>query len=185
MTFVLPEEPLPEEPADQEDAARSPDTDVAMSDRTLARVHAEFHQGPLPSPEALRTYEDVLPGAAERIFALVERNLDLAERQLHVEERRQDQIHRETMTHVTANHRAEQQGQWMAFILACVILGVSFGLIATGAPVATIVGVAGMISALSGLVGGFVSTSLRNRWRRSDRAWDDASRLPEPPEPDD
>ena len=52
MTFVLPEDPLPEEPADQEGAARSPDTDVAMSDRTLARVHAEFHQGLLPLSEA-------------------------------------------------------------------------------------------------------------------------------------
>lgn len=51
MTLVLPEEPLPEEPADQEGAARSPDTDVAMPDRTLARVHAEFHQGLLPLSE--------------------------------------------------------------------------------------------------------------------------------------
>ena len=72
----------------------------------------------------------------------------------------------------------------MAFILGCVILGLSFGLIATGATAATIVGVAVMISALSGLVVGFVSTSLSNRRRRSDREREDAGRLPKPPEPD-
>ena len=88
------------------------------------------------------------------------------------------------MTHLTANHKSEQQGQWMAFILACVILGLSFGLITTGAPVATIVGVAGMISALSGLVGAFVSVSLSNRRPRSDRGREDSNRLPKPPEPD-
>lgn len=143
-----------------------------------------FIKVPCPHQRLYRTYEDVLPGAAERVFSLAERNLGLTERQLIAEERRQDQIHRETMTHLTANHKSEQQGQWMAFILACVILGLSFGLITTGAPVATIVGVAGMISALSGLVGAFVSVSLSNRRRRSDRGREDSNRLPKPPEPD-
>lgn len=94
MTFVLPDDPPSEELTDHGDATRSSDTDAAMPDRALAHVRAEFHQGSLPSPEALRTYEDVLPGAAERVFSLAERNLGLTERQLIAEECRQDQIHR-------------------------------------------------------------------------------------------
>ena len=41
----------------------------------LAREHAqlEIHQGPLPHPEILRGYEELLPGSADRIFRLVER----------------------------------------------------------------------------------------------------------------
>jgi uncharacterized membrane protein len=34
---------------------------------------ASTFQGPLPSPEALRGFEDVLPGAAERIIAMAEK----------------------------------------------------------------------------------------------------------------
>jgi uncharacterized membrane protein len=35
--------------------------------------HAELHSGPLPSADMLRKYNEVLPGAAERIFNMAER----------------------------------------------------------------------------------------------------------------
>lgn len=35
---------------------------------------ATLHIGPLPHPETLRQYEDILPGGAERIMSLTETN---------------------------------------------------------------------------------------------------------------
>lgn len=43
----------------------------APPDRT-ALVRHEFSSGPLPTPETLRGYEDLLPGAAERIIRMAE-----------------------------------------------------------------------------------------------------------------
>lgn len=34
--------------------------------------HQKLHQGPLPAPEDLQHYDDLLPGAAERIFRMAE-----------------------------------------------------------------------------------------------------------------
>lgn len=51
--FVLPDDPPSEELTDHGDTTRSSDADAAMPDRALAHVRTEFHQGPLPSPEAL------------------------------------------------------------------------------------------------------------------------------------
>lgn len=158
-------------------------TETGPVEPALSRteLRAEFHRGPLPPPEDLRAYEDILPGAAERIVVLAERNLDLKEQQLHVEELTQKQIHSETMTHLVAIHKSERRGQWMAFILCCVILGVSYGLISTGAAVATYAGVAGLVTALSGLAASFVTSALGNKRRRSRLEQKEAGLLPRPP----
>ncbi|WP_236715282.1 DUF2335 domain-containing protein [Leptospira interrogans] len=37
---------------------------------------AEFYQGPLPPPEKLEKYESILPGLADRIVAMAEKQLD-------------------------------------------------------------------------------------------------------------
>lgn len=34
--------------------------------------HQKLHQGPLPAPEDLQRYDDLLPGGAERIFRMAE-----------------------------------------------------------------------------------------------------------------
>jgi uncharacterized membrane protein len=36
--------------------------------RTIQSISAKFHVGPLPSPDTLSEYNDVIPNAAERIF---------------------------------------------------------------------------------------------------------------------
>lgn len=39
-----------------------------------ARVEAQyFHAGPLPDPQSLQRYDDIVPGAAERIIVLAEK----------------------------------------------------------------------------------------------------------------
>ncbi len=65
--------PPPSRPTDE-----SPNSEVVPAPaprETVAREQAqlEIHQGPLPHPEILRGYEQLLPGSADRIFRLVER----------------------------------------------------------------------------------------------------------------
>jgi len=38
------------------------------------RVTAQWETGPLPSPDMLREYEVVMPGAADRLFTMAERS---------------------------------------------------------------------------------------------------------------
>ncbi len=42
---------------------------------SITRVEAHFQQfsGPIPPPDLLRTYEEILPGTADRILAMAER----------------------------------------------------------------------------------------------------------------
>jgi len=51
----------------------------------MRRVEAELkvHRGPLPSPEQLKQYEDVVPGAADRIIKLAEQTS--TERHRHID----------------------------------------------------------------------------------------------------
>lgn len=39
----------------------------------VSELYQEFHQGPLPTPRLLNGYEEVLPGSAERIVQMAER----------------------------------------------------------------------------------------------------------------
>ncbi len=59
--------------------ADAPDESIRPSARSDARaqivkaVHASLYAGPIPPPEVLAQYEDVLPGLADRIMAESER----------------------------------------------------------------------------------------------------------------
>lgn len=48
---------------------------LLVRESTHVEMHTS-HQGPLPAPEDFARYEDVLPGAAERILALVESDVE-------------------------------------------------------------------------------------------------------------
>jgi uncharacterized membrane protein len=66
------------EVSDQSDAQNpigEDDPKVASKFRALIRqeISLTSHSGPLPPPILLKEYEDALPGAAERIFAMAER----------------------------------------------------------------------------------------------------------------
>lgn len=86
--------------------------------------------GAVPPPEVLRAYDAVRPGLAARILSLAERHRDLAELQLAVEGRRRDRVHQATTAHLTAVHKSEQWGRWLAFGLACATLALGAGLLA-------------------------------------------------------
>ncbi|PQQ37221.1 DUF2335 domain-containing protein [Photorhabdus luminescens] len=65
-------------------------------------------QGPLPLPELLKEYENTLPGAAERIFALTEK----------------EQNHRHEIDNkvVSGGISKDKRGQWMGYSLAILFL---------------------------------------------------------------
>ncbi len=85
---------------------------LSIREASLA-MYVRESSGPLPSPDAFREYEDVLPGAADRI-------LGMAEFQLH--------------------HRAASQkmGLWIMFVVAISFLIVSIALAILSAPAAAV-----------------------------------------------
>ena len=103
------------------------------------RGRMQVHRGPLPDPETLRKYDDLLPGSAERIFAMAERE----QRHLHESVRR---------VHVWTLAR-KQIGQVSGFLIAISGLSVGSWLIYKGHDLAgsAIAGIG-----LSNLVGLFV-----------------------------
>jgi len=65
-------------------------------------LRARMHAGPLPSPETLSGYENVLPGAAERIFKMAE---------------------------TQANHRREMENLFMKAMSRDSLLGILFAFV--------------------------------------------------------
>lgn len=101
---------------------------------TLLAVAKRF-SGPLPPPEALEHYERVLPGGAERIIAMAER----------------EQKHRHGV-----EQRTSRVGAWIgpvglvfAFLLAALALGGSIWLISNGHSVSGLVIAISEVIALS------------------------------------
>ena len=46
--------------------------DASKGDRAIIARQTLVHQGPLPHPAVLKQYDDVVPGAAERIISMAE-----------------------------------------------------------------------------------------------------------------
>lgn len=51
---------------------------TAVADRITKVALRQEYSGPIPHPHHLRQYEEVLPGAAERIMAMAEKSLESA-----------------------------------------------------------------------------------------------------------
>ncbi len=81
-------------------------------------IQAQQFSGPLPHPEHLRQYEEILPGAAERILNGFERQ----------------STHRQDLELrvVQANIQAQTRGAWLGFVVALTFLAGSAWLIANG-----------------------------------------------------
>ncbi len=85
---------------------------------TRVTTKAEAYQGPIPSPEMLRRYEEILPGAAERILRMAE---DQAAHRRRIE-----------AVVIPGNAANERRGQFMAFVLAVLFGTLSFILVLEG-----------------------------------------------------
>lgn len=85
----------------EQSPAKREDREVAVS---IKRQFIQHHSGPLPPPEMLEKYERLLPGAAERLFQMAEK----------------EQAHQhKTIAEVTKSvGQSQKRGQVLGFILA-------------------------------------------------------------------
>lgn len=104
----------------------------------LQRVERSF-SGPLPPPEALAQYNDVIPGAAERILAMAEKQ----------------QLHRQKLELevIRSNINAQRLGVLLGFFIALTATGGGIYLIANGQSVG---GLVSILATLVALVGTFI-----------------------------
>lgn len=106
-----------------------------VTQRTISII-SRVHSGPLPAPQTLKEYGDVVQSAPERIIQQFE---------LQANHRRQleDKV-------ITAQLKESGVGQWMGFIICFLFLGVSAALILSGHDVSgTILGTVDIVALVS------------------------------------
>lgn len=106
-----------------------------------AAVQAEYFSGPIPPPNLLARYNEIVPNGAERILAM-------AERQSKHRESLEAQV-------VAGNVSSQSRGSLYAFIIALVAVSGGIFLIHDGKGAS---GLATIICSLTGLVSVFVYT---------------------------
>lgn len=121
-------------------------------DKILVRQSSSF-SGPLPPPEVLRGFEDIVPGAAERIIKMAE----------------EQSFHRRVLEKkvIDSDISRSKWGQILGFVIAVIGLGVSAVVAVFGSAVAG--GVIG-VGTLASLVGVFMyGSSVRSKEREEKR----------------
>ena len=88
--------------------------DDPTAESTLVATYAEVSIGPLPPPHALREYEEIIPGAADRILTMAERQ---SEHRMHIENN---------------DSRRSYLGLAAGFLLSLAIIGAAIYLIVRG-----------------------------------------------------
>ncbi len=81
-------------------------------------VHQEVFIGPLPPPEVIERYERLLPGAADRVLALAER--EQAQRHALETEALRAQIEDQRTV-----HSGRTRGQWLGFAIVIAAFGLA------------------------------------------------------------
>ena len=123
------------------------------SARAIATVHQSISfSGPLPHPDLLERYNEVIPNGADRIMAMAERQ----------------GAHRESLEAqvVAANIKAQARGALYAFIICLVVILGGFGLLWIGKSIS---GFGTILTGLAGLVGVFVFTRREQRKERVEK----------------
>lgn len=92
--------------------------DIVSPDHRQAHITTQSWRGPLPTPDDFRGYDEILPGAAERILALAERQA----------------AHRHNMekAEVAGQYRRSFLGLFAGFVVAVTALGLGGFLINSG-----------------------------------------------------
>lgn len=142
----------------REQSADAPDKPIQPSVRSDARaqiveaLHASLYTGPIPPPEVLAQYENVLPGLADRIMAESERQ----------------RAHRQEaeMTLIRNDARARMAGLIVGMVVALAALALAGVLAALGQSVWAVAIALAEIAALAGV---FVLGHLRRREERTTR----------------
>ena len=126
----------------QNDPSKPP----AKREANSAVATAEFFAGPLPSPDILARYEQIIPGAAERILAIAEADVK------HQREIEFAALH--------AEESSVRRGQWLGFVVALFALTTSIVALYLGSPwVAGIIGGTTVVGLVSAFVIGRIESS--------------------------
>jgi uncharacterized membrane protein len=119
----------------------------------IAQIQSESFSGPLPPPDALARYDQIVPGAAERIIAMAEKQAE----------------HRQKLesTVVKGNTSSQTRGTWFAFIISMTAICGGIWLIHGGK---SATGLATIITDLAALAAVFVYTRKRQNKERERKA---------------
>jgi uncharacterized membrane protein len=112
--------------------------------RAVTTVISKVHQGPLPAPEDMAHYEHVLPGAAERIFQLTERE----QRHRHGTER----------TMVLGEYATRLLGQLGALLIVALLVALAAFCAYIGQPLA-----AALVVAIGGAAAAYLKHSAQSQ----------------------
>ncbi len=118
--------------------------------------------GPLPPPEALERYNQVLPGAADRILSMAE----------------QQSKHRQGLERIVVESNAHSQkaGVWLGFVVAMTAVVGGIALILYGK---NVYGLAAVLGALVSLAGVFIYGKSKQRKELDQKAEDFVSPPPD------
>ena len=137
-----------------EDSTATPPVHPAEGSASQFQIESiQFSAGPLPQPETLGGYEDIVSGAADRIITMAEDQL------AHRHEQDAERLGQEG-TRLDADIKLEARGQWMAFVVAMTALLGGMSLLAFDTSVA---GLTTTIGAVAGIIGLFISS----RWQKA------------------
>lgn len=139
------------QPGSNSPAARTPPQDQQLF--SVEQYTESLHIGPLPAPETLAAYDNILPGAAERVIAMAERQA----------------AHRQMLekTVVKGGSRRANAGLVLGFLISLAFLAGSVFLIQAGHPVpGTALGTVDVV----GLATVFVIGKREQRLERQDKA---------------
>jgi len=130
------------------------DLDARHSQTPTRRVSASISafKGPLPPPELLERYNQIVPNGADRIVAMAESQMQ----------------HRQLLESAVVNGNvvAQRRGQTMGFILGLITILGGIGLIAFDQDAQ---GLAAIITAFVGLAGVFVYGRIEQRRERAQK----------------
>ncbi|MCX6381887.1 MAG: DUF2335 domain-containing protein [Armatimonadetes bacterium] len=139
------------------DDSRRPLLEIPEDDKTLHLVTREqsisfTFSGPMPHPLILKQYEAILPGAAERILSMAERQ-------------QQNRIHLETVV-VEGGAKRSNFGLVCSTLVLLATLSASVYMVKLGQAIA---GVTSFVLALATLMGAFIYSTNNRRAERKER----------------
>ncbi len=133
---------------------RQPQVEDAASEHVLSTVRHEMtiSSGPIPAPEILKAYEDLVPGSAKQIIDVF---VDQARNRQLIEHKMAD-----------ASIRLTFQGQWLGFIIALVSIG---AFLISALVLHTLLGLVGIFAAIAALAGVFALSSINQTRERIEK----------------
>ena len=166
---------LTENREDASNQPAAPPSDVVRSQSEVVSLTEEAWLGPLPHPDAYQRYEEIEPGAANRILTMAENEQRQNHEALNREQEHNhkvtlnEQQHNHEMTRrvIAGNDRRSYLGIGLAFIIAMSGIGCGTFLSAIGREG---IGAAFVVTPLVGLVGVFIYGTQSRRAERSRRS---------------